>query len=258
MLFINKATINTIQFPDKTYKIECSKHANVITWLYDNDEELFQLYCIAKHLGEGVVLNMPYVPNARFDRVKTEEEVFTLKHFAEIINSLHFKQVNVLDVHSNVASALIENINVLSIDNYVEKVLEIIGKDIVFFFPDEGAVKRYDYLAQKYNIPYCYGIKNRDWKTGKIKNLSIITNGIELNNKQILIVDDICSRGGTFYFSAKALKEFNVGNIYLYVSHLENTVHEGELINSNLIKTIFATNSIYRKHNDEEKIMILD
>jgi ribose-phosphate pyrophosphokinase len=74
--------------------------------------------------------------------------------------------------------------------------------------------------------------------------------------KDVIIIDDICSRGGTFYHSAKALKEAGAANIYLYVTHCENTIHEGELLNSDLIKHIYTTDSILTKKH--EKITIIE
>ncbi len=56
-----------------------------------------------KNLGYNVSLDMPYIPNARQDRVKGENDVFTLKYFAEFINSLDFDRVFVLDPRSNVS-----------------------------------------------------------------------------------------------------------------------------------------------------------
>lgn len=39
-----------------------------------------------------------------------------------------------------------------------------------------------------------------------------------VKERNVLIVDDICSRGGTFYHAANALKEAGAKNIYLYVT----------------------------------------
>ena len=59
------------------------------------------------------------------------------------------------------------------------------------------------------------------------------------------IVDDICSKGGTFYHSALKLKEFGATNIYLYVTHCENSIYDGELLKNNgLIEKIYTTDSI--------------
>ena len=124
---------------------------------------------------------------------------------------------------------------------------------VILYFPDNGAAKRYGSILKQ---PFCYGSKNRDWRTGEILGLDIVTNGIELAGKNVLIVDDICSKGGTFYYSALKLREYGVKDIYLYVTHCENTIKEGELLKDNgLIKKIFTTDSIYSL--DEEKVEVL-
>ena len=112
----NKVEIKN--FPDKTHiiRVESLKLPNEITikWNYDTDEELFSLIAITRYLQEHGIdkidLQMPYIPNARFDRVNNPDEVFTLKYFAEVINSLDFNRVYVLDAHSNVSLALINNV----------------------------------------------------------------------------------------------------------------------------------------------------
>ena len=71
----------------------------------------------------------------------------------------------------------------------------------------------------------------------------------------VLIVDDICSKGGTFYHSAKKLKELGADNIYLYITHCENSILEGELINSGLIKEIYTTDTIFTKEHELIKVL---
>jgi ribose-phosphate pyrophosphokinase len=78
-----------------------------------------------------------------------------------------------------------------------------------------------------------------------------------VKGKDILIVDDICSRGGTFYHSAKALKEAGANKIYLYVTHLETTVFDGDLLNSGLVEKIYTTKSIFPNDKESDMIQIL-
>ena len=87
-----------------------------------------------------------------------------------------------------------------------------------------------------------------------IEGLELIGN-IPSENYNVLIIDDICSRGGTFLHSAKKLKECGAWDIYLYVTHCENTILDGELINSGLIKKIFTTDSIYTSENENIEII---
>ena len=243
-------------FPDgtKLLKFDAAREEYAITWLYDNDEELFQLIALTKHLknkGCKVWLNLPYVPNARMDRVKNREEVFTLKYFAEVINWLGFEEVRIANPHSTVSEALFDRVYVdfNCVQQDVKHILQTsLSKIDVIFFPDEGACKRYSDLLAPLGLPVAFGIKKRDWKTGKILGIDIAGYD-ELKGKNILMVDDICAYGGTFYYSACALKDKGANEISCYVTHLENSVmdkEKGKLIQGDLIKTIYATNSIFR------------
>lgn len=219
-----------------------------IEWLYEGDDELFTLICIKRHIDryfstKEVVLEMPYIPNARMDRVKSADDVFTLKYFCEIINSLNFKTVLVRDAHSNVSLALLNNVEDTGVKSYVYDAIQQSDADALFF-PDEGAMKRY---SGEFDIPYAFGMKNRDWKTGKILGLDII-NTENIKDKNVLIVDDICSRGGTFYHAAKALKAAGANSVNLYVTHLEETVTTGALPEADLIEHIYTTDSIFPKN----------
>jgi ribose-phosphate pyrophosphokinase len=240
-------------FPDHSLLIKLdpekmfdNRGAIKVEWLYEGDSELFTLICVKRHIDRHfstreVVLDMPYIPHARMDRVKSDEDVFTLKYFAEIINSLNFKVVWVRDAHSNVSLALIDNVVDTGVKAYIHKAIELSSANAMFY-PDEGAMKRY---SSESELPYAFGMKKRDWQTGKILGLDVI-NTENIVGKDVLIVDDICSRGGTFYHSAKALKAAGAKSVSLYVTHLEETVTLGEMAASDgLVDHIYTTESIF-------------
>ena len=104
-------------------------------------------------------------------------------------------------------------------------------------------------------LPYAYGIKKRDWATGKIQGLEAAGCTEMIKGSNILIVDDICSRGGTFYHSAKKLKELGADKVYLYVSHCENTILEGEVLTSGLIERVFTTDSIFTATHEKVEVI---
>lgn len=263
MIQLNEHIIGNDRFPDGTLLMKLPfspQPSNEIRWHYENDAELFKLICLVKAMremykGVRIDLFMPYLPNARQDRVKNPEDVFTLKYFCEIINSLEFDTVFVTDVHSNVGLALLDRVREIKPWDYIEKAIHKIpvDRDLVAFYPDEGAMKRY---SGGICLPFAFGIKQRNWETGEIEGLML--QGREgIAGKDVIIIDDICSRGGTFYHSALALKEAGAENIYLYVTHCENTIYEGELLkDNNLIKHIFTTNSLLTAPN--EKITIIE
>lgn len=265
MIQLNEHIISNDRFPDGTLLMKLfpfsPKQSNEIRWNYENDGEFFKLICLVKAMREKykdihINLFMPYLPNARQDRIKNSEDIFTLKYFCEIINSLEFDRVFVTDVHSNVGLALLDRVKEIKPWGYIEKAIHKIpaDRDLMVFYPDEGAMKRY---SGSIYLPFAFGIKKRNWETGIIEGLNLMGNIEAINGRDVLIIDDICSSGGTFYYSAKALKEAGAVNIYLYVTHCENTIHEGELLkDDDLIKHIYTTDSILTKTH--EKITIVN
>ena len=285
MISVNGVEIKPETFPDGTkkinvgevivdhllgqYRAKLSSDRNYfdIGWLYESDEELFSLYCVSRALKEkypnvSQKLSMPYIPNARFDRIKNTAECFTLKYFTEIINSLNFCQVTVTDPHSNVSTALINNVWVNQVGeqiceairriNYEEKE---ISKKLVIYFPDSGSLKRYTDLSQ--GFPIVYGVKNRDWKTGKILGVDIHGQTDKLNEDTvILMIDDICSKGGTFYYGSKELEKYGCKTMYLYVTHCENTILDGKLLKEDSsFKKVFTTNSIFTAEHEKVEVL---
>lgn len=225
-----------------------------IVWKYHGEHEMPAIIYLAMHLREigceKMILSLPYIPNARLDRTKSVGEVFTLKYFARIINNLEFDSVQVLDPHSNVSCALLDRVVVRQPTDYIRRSLRCVegetGEAPLLFYPDEGAMKRYSSLI---TAPYSFGIKKRDWETGKITSFEI--HGADPAGKNILMVDDICSKGCTFYHSAVALKKAGAANIYIYVTHCENTVIDEDLLKGDLITHIYTTNSIFTGTDDK-------
>lgn len=276
MIKINGELVEINKFPDGTPRINLDtenikeeeysgKPCIRIDWIYQDNDEVFYLMLVKRHLERyftniAYYLFMPYIPNARMDRVKNNDEVFTLKYFCDFINSLDFNAVYVLDAHSDVSAALLNNCVNNNPKDYIKKVLSQIAGDIVLYFPDAGAAKRYSDLFPE--LWYCYGEKKRDWKTGKILGLEIRSNGIDLKGKNVLMIDDIIAYGGSLFYSANALKEAGADKIYAYATHTENSVldkERGTLIKSlenNTVERLFTTNSLFSSRHD--KITVLE
>ena len=263
MIKLNGEVVKVDHFPDGTtlmkQDIDYTFYNNSvrIEWFYENNEELITLIYLTKHLRangiKNICLDLPYIPNARQDRVKNITDVFTLKYFADIINYLNFNSVHVLDAHSNVSLALIDRVIHCTPYDYINESIGSCNPDMLFF-PDEGSCKRYSSVTP---MEYAFGIKKRNWETGKIEGLDVAGCVDKIKDSNILIVDDICSRGGTFYHSAKKLKELGANKIYLYVTHCENTILDGELLTSGLIEKVYTTNSIFTKEHEKIEVFKL-
>ncbi len=272
MIKVNGEVINIEHFPDGTQRLSVGLAGDdgnrTIEWRYEKEEEFSTLIFTAKHLRndpatKSLKLKMSYLPNARMDRIHNRSEVFTLKGFADVINWLNFDSVTVLDIHSNVGAALINNIIHESPKVFIQKAINTInmnnGGGLILYFPDEGAAKRYSDMFKGYK--YCYGEKKREWYTGKILGLDIKSNDIDLSNKIVLMIDDIISYGGSLYYSANALKDKGVGKIYAYATHTENSIldkEKGTLIKSledNTVERLFTTDSIFTGSHEKIKVM---
>lgn len=265
MILLDDNEVKLSHFPDGTFSFRQEpswnpNHIYRIGWKYEDaigGEECMALWYLVHHLREAsphavIDLYMPYIPNARMDRVKKSDEVFFLKWFAAFLNTMNLNKVIVLDAHSDISLALIDRVQSLDASQYVVEVFAEIGDDeILFCYPDEGAAKR---NANLYKRDYVFGIKHRDWRTGNIESLEII-GADKVKGKNVLIIDDICSRGGTFTHTAKALKKAGAEKIYLYVSHCENTIFDGTVLTDGLIDHVYTTDSIFR--GDHEKITVL-
>jgi ribose-phosphate pyrophosphokinase len=258
MLLINGENLDLTHFPDGSLLMKLAAYGESleIQWLYENDSELFAIICATKHLRRinsdiSISLILPYIPHSRMDRVYNDCDVFTLKYFADTINSLGFTKVTVLDPHSDVSMALIDNIHVLSPLQYIEQALQSIqnieGESPIFYYPDSNAAKKYGKIIAK---PFCYGNKKRNWENGEILGLDIIDNSINIANHNILMIDDIISYGGSMYYSALTLKDLGAKNIYAFASHVENSILKGKLIQSNLIKKVYTTNSLFKGNHE--------
>ena len=266
MIIFNGQEIKIERFPDGTQRLNVhppkSLINNHIVWRYESEIEYMTLWYVVKHLKENnplrvMHLTLPYVPNARMDRTKHEDEVFTLKWFADFINSLGFTTVTVLDPHSNVTTALINRVFVENPIDHIKEILDMF-KDFnpILYFPDAGAMKRYEGMLNEY--PYLYGEKKRCWETGEILGLDLkgdVKRIEEIENPIFLMVDDICSYGGTFYYSAKALKEaFPTSKVYSWTTHTENKFPTlQKAFDEGLILHHFTTNSLYSHTHDKIK-----
>ena len=293
MIKVGDYKIEVKHFPDGTQMLfDCNVNnfpenlgKYVITWNYESDEELITLIYIVSHIrrtcpAAPIHLNMPYIPNARMDRTKNPGEVFTLKYFINIINNLHFDKVFVLDPHSDVSVALLNNVTVINPNDYIAKTIQQIkddnhiedDKEIVIYFPDAGAYKRYKDIECLKPYEKIYGQKVRDWNTGKITGLTIVDkdNNIihgSLENNYVLMIDDIISYGGTMYYSALKINEFNSKKIYTYATHVEPKsfwdIDKGTFIkafgyhnndgskNKPIVTKLYTTNSIYNLNGND-------
>ena len=261
MIWVNGKEIAQEHFSAGELKIKLfpsSREVVDVVWHYENDAELFTIGSIREYyMSRPCRLYIPYLPHARMDRVKNVEDVFTLKAFARYINALNFSTVYVWDAHSNVGPALIDRCVDVSAQNYIEEAIKKLSYakgNLCLFFPDEGAQKRYGAMFPDY--PQAFGIKKRNWETGKIEGYMIVGEEV-VKNKEVLIIDDICSYGNTFIKAAEALDKAGASGVNLYITHCEDAISKGDVFKCAIIDNIFTTNSLVRSEETDSKLTII-
>lgn len=220
-----------------------SEYSIIIKARLNNFKDLELIICATKSLRnlgvKEIHLYTPYFLGSRSDRQFEEGSNNYLKDvICPIINSLNFDSVTVLDPHSDVLEACLNNFK--KIDNFklVQYAIhrmpfeyDTISKHKILISPDAGANKKIFKIAEqigyKGEILTCSKSRDVDGKLTKTIVPIVDNRGdflYHLENKDFIIIDDICDGGATFINIAKPIydyvKHLGLNNkIYLIVTH---------------------------------------
>lgn len=166
-----------------------------------------------------ISLLLPYFPAARQDRPMVPGEPLSIRVYADLINAQNFERVIVFDPHSDVTPALLNNVEIVTNQGFIEQVLTHFDRETVTLIaPDAGAAKKIHKLAVALGgLPVVLGEKVRDVRTGALMGFQVFAD--ILSGRHCLIVDDICDGGGTFVGLAAELRKLNPAGVSLAVSH---------------------------------------
>ena len=203
---------------------------------------------ILKEMGvEKVELYVPYFLGARSDRKFGEGQTNYLKNvICPIINSQKFSKVIVMDAHSDVLEACLDNFKKIDNIRLVDFALsEIKGRSsqTALISPDAGALKKIFDVAKEFNITnVTTASKVRDIISGNIIRTELPT--MDLTDiDDIIIIDDICDGGRTFIELAKVIRLQTDKPIHLVVTHGIFSAGFEEL--EKYFDSIFTTDSIH-------------
>jgi ribose-phosphate pyrophosphokinase len=202
------------------------------------------------------VLMLPYVPYGRQDRIMTAGEGHSLRFFAKTINGMGFSTVAVVDPHSTVTEALINNCLVVDQFEMFGDLKPSFG-DTYIVAPDQGAVKKCEAFAKKVGaagVISCY--KKRVDSEIKVRILDDIP-----NNAKLFVLDDICDAGGTFIQLSKAIYDYTVekgqvvDELELCVTHGLFTKGVDEL--NKYYDNIYTTDSVQSDKGNAKVVAVL-
>lgn len=207
--------IKVIHFPDGQPHVELhegffsGEKVDVVVSI-DSPSLMLELLMLSNALDskfiEKRILYITYLMGARYDRHMKDGggDSFDLKVFADLINSLSFEEVRILDPHSEVSLELIADSSAISNRFLVEKYNR---PNTVIICPDKGAQKKvFQYKEWNPNftgeVVYCE--KQRELSTGKL-TLKVVDPEI-CKNRDCIIIDDICDGGATFLAMAEQIE----------------------------------------------------
>lgn len=221
MILVNGTPLNVTIFPDRTSQVWklnpniLNEESVNVTWQFDHEGELMHLAQLKGLLDTEAVfadLLITYLPYGRQDKDCSNETTFGLHTFAQILNSLEFNQIHIIDPHSHVATEIIKNSSAIYPIDLVKKVVAKTRTRLACY-PDKGAVSKYTDI---YKMPHVYGEKVRNQLTGHIESYELFGNVL---GQRVLIIDDICDGGMTFKLLAADLLKAGATEVNLFVTH---------------------------------------
>ena len=186
------------------------------------DENLIRTLSViskAKEYGSEIIVVIPYMGYARQDREFLPGEVITMKVIANLFKSVGTSRIIVVDIHSMIGLKYfnIKSKNVTAIPDLARYFSKLKLKNPLVVSPDQGGKERAKEFAKFLNVKYISLKKQRDRKTGKVEIKT--TNFDEVVNRDLILVDDMISTGGSIIKATEFLKKQKCKRVFVACTH---------------------------------------
>jgi len=240
-------------FPDGESKITLigkisKKKSVVVQSMYPpvdtNLVQVLSLITKAKENSSEVVVVIPYMGYTRQDREFLPGEIVTMKVLGKLFKGAGASEVVVVDIHSLIGFKhfSIKTKNVTAIPDLVRYFKKLSLKNPLVVSPDQGGKERAKEFAKEFNLDYIALEKKRDRKTGKVK---IKTKNLdEVRNRDLILVDDMISTGGSIIKATQFLKKQKCKRIYVACTHALLMNNAEKKIKKAGVTSIISTNTI--------------
>lgn len=201
----------------------------------------------AKEISSEVIAIIPYMGYARQDREFLPGEIVTMKVLGKLFRSAGASKIIVVDIHSMMGLKYFtsKTKNVSAIPELVKYFKKMSLKNPLVISPDQGGKKRAREFARELGSEYIALEKKRDRKTGKIqiktKNLD------EVVNRDLILVDDMISTGGSIVKATQFLKKQKCKKVYVACTHALLMDNAEKRIKKAGVTKIISTNTIPNK-----------
>jgi ribose-phosphate pyrophosphokinase len=162
---------------------------------------------------------IPYLGYARQDKQFMPGEVVSLGVISHLLRSCGVLRVTTVDIHSAEGLALFPmptySVSAIpSLSQYFKKNLNLSSPVVIS--PDFGSSRRTEAFATLYGAEHLQFAKERDRVTGEVK---IDAGELNVKGRDIIIVDDMISTGGTIRAAAERLRQAQASRIVVGCVH---------------------------------------
>lgn len=227
-------------FPDgELYvRVEGVEDEVIVVQSINSNDDLVQLMLIFDAVANAdITAVIPYMGYARQDRAFNEGEAVSIRAVAKLIES-YADRVITVNIHSEKAKSYFKKLVDVDamplIGDYYK------GRDIVMISPDLGSLNRVKVASSYAGCEYDYLEKVRL----DAENVEIKPKSLDVKGKDVVIVDDIISTGGTIVEATKVLKKLGAKSVECACVH---AVLAGDALNKLFnagIKRVIATDTI--------------
>ena len=212
------------------------------------DTNLLQALSIisqARKVSSKIYAIIPYMGYARQDRQFLSGEVVTMSIVARMLRSAGAKKIVVVDIHSKIAlnHFKIPKENVSAIPELAKYFKRMKLKDALVVSPDMGGALRAKRFASLINTDFIALKKSRNRKTGKVV---IQSSKVDVRGKDLILVDDIISTGGSIVKAAQFLKKQKCKRVFVACTHGLFVEDAEKKIKNAGVSRIISTNTIPR------------
>lgn len=206
-------------------------------------ELLIIIDALKRASAKSIIAVIPYYGYARQDRKDRPRAPITAKLVAEILEKAGATRVLTMELHA----AQIQGFFDIPVDDLyawpclIEAFTESRSIDnLVVVAPDVGSIKLARSYATRMNVEMAIVDKRRMTAT-EVLMTTLIGN---VNGKDVLLADDMCSTGGTLVSAAKVCQEKGAKNIFATVTHGLFVGDSIQKIECSPIQHIFMSNTI--------------
>ena len=246
--------VDTRTFPDGESKITFRHNLKksvvlVVQSTYPPvDTNLLQILSIiseVKKISSKIYAIMPYMGYARQDRQFLNGEIVTMSVVAKMLQAAGAKKIIAVDIHSKTALRhfKIPTENVSAIPELAKYLKKLKLKNPIVVSPDTGGSLRAKKFADILKSDFITLKKSRNRKTGKV---SIQSTKADVNGKDLIIVDDIISTGGSVVKATQFLKKQKCKRVFVVCTHGLLVGDAEKNIKKAGVTQIISTNTIPR------------